>query len=181
MPQLVERGYIYIAQPPLYKIKAGKDERYLKDEVEESSYMLTLSLKDASLVPQAGAAAISGDALTELAKQYVMADGVIARLSRFMDESTLSAIVGGATVERDVEVAGSVGIQRKRANDDVCPLAGRTEPCRHGGILARAGMGQGRKRKRHGSGLQPRTQQIARCCQHHERQQEQDEAKRQQR
>ncbi len=101
MPELVERGYIYIAQPPLYKVKSGKDERYLKDEVEESSYMLQVSLKEASLVPQAGAAAISGDALAELAKQYVMADGVIARLSRFMDESTLSAIVGGATVELD--------------------------------------------------------------------------------
>jgi len=101
MPELVERGYIYIAQPPLYKVKSGKDERYLKDEVEESSYMLQVSLKEASLVPQAGAAVISGDALAELAKQYVMADGVIARLSRFMDESTLSAIVGGATVELD--------------------------------------------------------------------------------
>ncbi|MCM0036339.1 MAG: DNA topoisomerase (ATP-hydrolyzing) subunit B [Burkholderiaceae bacterium] len=101
MPELVERGYIYIAQPPLYKVKSGKDERYLKDEVEESSYMLQVSLKEASLVPQAGAAAISGDALAELAKQYVMADSVIARLSRFMDESTLSAIVGGATVELD--------------------------------------------------------------------------------
>ena len=101
MPELVERGYIYIAQPPLYKVKSGKDERYLKDEVEEASYMLQVSLKDASLVPQTGATAITGDALAELAKQYVMADGVIARLSRFMDESTLSAIVGGATVELD--------------------------------------------------------------------------------
>jgi DNA gyrase subunit B len=101
MPELVERGYIYIAQPPLYKVKSGKDERYLKDEVEEASYMLQVSLKEASLVPQAGAEAIKGDALAELAKQYVMADGVIARLSRFMDESTLSAIVGGATVELD--------------------------------------------------------------------------------
>ncbi len=99
MPELVERGYIYIAQPPLYKVKSGKDERYLKDEVEEASYMLQVSLKDASLVPQTGAEVIKGDALAELAKQYVMADGVIARLSRFMDESTLSAIVGGATVE----------------------------------------------------------------------------------
>jgi DNA gyrase subunit B len=101
MPELVQRGYIYIAQPPLYKVKSGKDERYLKDEVEEASYMLQVSLKEASLVPLAGAEAIKGDALAELAKQYVMADGVIARLSRFMDESTLSAIVGGATVELD--------------------------------------------------------------------------------
>ncbi len=115
MPELVERGYIYIAQPPLYKVKSGKDERYLKDEVEESSYMLQVSLKDASLVPHAGAAAIAGDALAELAKQYVMADGVIARLSRFMDEATLSAIVGGATVELDSAENAAASAKRLQA------------------------------------------------------------------
>ena len=99
MPELVQRGYIYIAQPPLYKVKAGKDERYLKDEAEESTYMLQLALRDAQLVPSEGATAISGSALSELANQYLMADGVIARLSRFMDELTLSAIVGGVTLE----------------------------------------------------------------------------------
>ena len=112
MPELVQRGYIYIAQPPLYKVKAGKDERYLKDEVEESSYMLQLSLKEASLVPQAGATAIAGDALAELAKQYVMAGGVIARLGRFMDELTLSAIVGGATVELDTQEQAEASAKR---------------------------------------------------------------------
>jgi DNA gyrase subunit B len=115
MPELVQRGYIYIAQPPLYKVKAGKDERYLKDEVEESSYMLQLSLKEASLVPQAGAAAIAGDALAELAKQYVMAGGVIARLGRFMDERTLSAIVGGATVELDTQEQAEASAKRLHA------------------------------------------------------------------
>jgi DNA gyrase subunit B len=99
MPELVQRGYIYIAQPPLYKVKAGKDERYLKDEAEESTYMLQLALRDAQLVPSEGATAIGGSALTELANQYLMADGVIARLSRFMDELTLSAIVGGVILE----------------------------------------------------------------------------------
>jgi DNA gyrase subunit B len=115
MPELVQRGYIYIAQPPLYKVKAGKDERYLKDEVEESSYMLQLSLKEASLVPEAGATAISGDALAELAKQYVMAGGVIARLGRFMDELTLSAIVGGATVELDTQEQAEASAKRLHA------------------------------------------------------------------
>jgi DNA gyrase subunit B len=99
MPELVQRGYIYIAQPPLYKVKAGKDERYLKDEAEEATYMLQLALRDAQLVPSEGATAIGGSALTELANQYLMAGGVIARLSRFMDELTLSAIVGGVTLE----------------------------------------------------------------------------------
>ena len=135
MPQLVERGYIYIAQPPLYKIKAGKDERYLKDEVEESSYMLTLSLKDASLVPQTGADAISGDALTELAKQYVMADGVIARLSRFMDESTLSAIVGGATVELETDALAKASAARLQATleDPLLPKQVEVTPEYHVG------------------------------------------------
>jgi DNA gyrase subunit B len=115
MPELVERGYIYIAQPPLYKVKSGKDERYLKDEVEEASYMLQVSLKDAALVPRADAAPITGDALSELAKQYVMADGVIARLSRFMDESTLSAIVGGATIELDSDENAAAAAKRLQA------------------------------------------------------------------
>ena len=135
MPQLVERGYIYIAQPPLYKIKAGKDERYLKDEVEESSYMLTLSLKDASLVPHAGAEAISGAALTELAKQYVMSDGVIARLSRFMDESTLSAIVGGATVELETDELTKASAVRLQAalEDPLLPNQVEVTPEYHQG------------------------------------------------
>ena len=115
MPQLVERGYIYIAQPPLYKVKAGKDERYLKDEVEETQYMLQLALKDAQLVPGDGATAIAGEALTTLARQYVMADSVIARLSRFMDESTLSAIVGGATLELDTEEHAQASAGRMHA------------------------------------------------------------------
>ena len=112
MPELVQRGYIYIAQPPLYKVKAGKDERYLKDEIEEAAYMLQVALRDAQLVPREGATAISGDALTELAKQYLMADGVIARLSRFMDELTLSAIVGGVTLEIDTMEAAQASAKR---------------------------------------------------------------------
>ncbi|NDY82423.1 DNA topoisomerase (ATP-hydrolyzing) subunit B [Orrella sp. NBD-18] len=117
MPELVQRGYVYIAQPPLYKVKAGKDERYLKDEVEEAAYMLQLALKDAQLTPHEGASVISGDALTELAKQYLMADAVIARLSRFMDELTLSAIVGGVTL--DIESMEAAQASAKRLHDSL--------------------------------------------------------------
>ena len=66
MPLLVERGHVYIAQPPLYKVKHGKDERYLKDDLEEASYMMQIALNDAALVPSENAAAITGDALAEL-------------------------------------------------------------------------------------------------------------------
>ena len=83
MPELVERGHIYIAQPPLYKIKQGKDERYLKDDQEMKIYMLKSALNNAALYPSAGAAPIQSDALEQIAKQYFLAEAVIDRLSRF--------------------------------------------------------------------------------------------------
>ena len=95
MPQLVERGHIYIAQPPLYKVKAGKDERYLKDDIEEAQYMMQIALNDAELIPSAGAAPITGDALTELVRQYNTANAIIMRLSRIIDDAALSSIMTG--------------------------------------------------------------------------------------
>ncbi|HLU20556.1 MAG TPA: DNA gyrase subunit B, partial [Pusillimonas sp.] len=103
MPQLVERGHVYIAQPPLYKVKVGRDERYLKDDQEEAQYMLQLALKDASLLPSANAAPITGDTLAELARNYVLADGVIGRLSRIMDQAALSALAEGVEINLDDE------------------------------------------------------------------------------
>jgi DNA gyrase subunit B len=95
MPQLVERGHIYIAQPPLYKVKAGKDERYLKDDIEEAHYMMQIALNDAELVPGAGVAPISGAALTELVRQYNTANAIIMRLSRIIDDAALTSIMTG--------------------------------------------------------------------------------------
>jgi len=83
MPELVERGHIYIAQPPLYKIKQGKEERYLKDDQEMKIYMLKSALNNAVLYPAADALPIQSDALELLAKQYFIAEAVIDRLSRF--------------------------------------------------------------------------------------------------
>jgi len=95
MPQLVERGHIYIAQPPLYKVKAGRDERYLKDDIEEASYMMNFALNTASLIPRDGAEPISGEALGELARQYNLANTIMMRLTRVIDRAALTAIFSG--------------------------------------------------------------------------------------
>src|SRR3546814_11902460 len=99
MPGLIERGYVYIAQPPLYKVKVGREERYLKDDQEEAQFMLQLALKDAELVPAQGAAPITGEALAELARQSVLADPVTAPLTRLFGCDALSAMAEGREVD----------------------------------------------------------------------------------
>jgi len=92
MTELVERGHIYIAQPPLYKVKQGRDERYLKDEQELDIYLLQSALKGAELDTKSGAGVLTGDSLTEIAKQVVLTEAVIRRISSLYDESVLRAI-----------------------------------------------------------------------------------------
>jgi len=115
MPELIERGFVYIAQPPLYKVKAGREERYLKDEQEEAQYMMQLALKDAELVPSEGAAPIRGDTLAELARQYILADAVINRLSRFQDMAALSAMAEGVALDLSDGIAARACAQRLQA------------------------------------------------------------------
>ncbi len=105
MLELVERGYIYIAQPPLYKVKHGRDERYLKDDNELNQYMLRHALDGARLVPSAGAAPIAGDALGELARKYLVAEAVIERLARIIDPDALRAILDGTHIDLSGETA----------------------------------------------------------------------------
>jgi DNA gyrase subunit B len=93
MPELVEGGHIYIAQPPLYKIKHGKSERYIKDDNELNQYLLTLALDSASLTPRFGANAIEGAALEELAKSYLTSEAIIRRLGDFIDAEALHALI----------------------------------------------------------------------------------------
>jgi DNA gyrase subunit B len=93
MTQLVENGYIYIAQPPLYKIKMGKEERYIKDELELKSAQLKKALADAVLNPSGGAALIVGDALGNIAHDYLMTDAIIDRLSRIFDPEVLRGML----------------------------------------------------------------------------------------
>ncbi len=99
MPELVERGHIYIAQPPLYKAKFGKDERYLKDEYELNEFLLRQALVNAALHPAARREPIAGDTLAELAKAYLLAEAVIERVSRWIDRDVLVAMLRGVQVD----------------------------------------------------------------------------------
>lgn len=106
MPELVERGHVYIAQPPLYKVKHGKDERYIKDEHELKQYLLRVALEGASLDPGkapgvVAAQVLSGEALEELAREYLLAEAVITRLSRRFDTLFLHALIS----ETDIDVS----------------------------------------------------------------------------
>ncbi|WP_334157156.1 DNA topoisomerase (ATP-hydrolyzing) subunit B [Oryzomicrobium sp.] len=93
MPELVERGHIYIAQPPLYKVKHGKTERYLKDDHEYHQFLLKMALEESRLIPKAGAEPITGAALEELAREYLLSEAVINRLSNLINPEVLHAIV----------------------------------------------------------------------------------------
>ena len=115
MPELVERGYIYIAQPPLYKIKQGREERYLKDDVELDQYMLNLSMMQAALVPARDAEPITGDALAAIARKYVMADAVVERLSRLMDHDTLHELMDGLALNLDSADEAHASAERLQA------------------------------------------------------------------
>jgi DNA gyrase subunit B len=101
MPELVERGHIYIAQPPLYKIKQGKEERYLKDDQAMKIYMLKSALNNAALYPSANADPIQADALEKIAKKYFLAEAVIDRLSRFTAPEASHALLTLPTLSLD--------------------------------------------------------------------------------
>ena len=112
MPDLVERGHIYIAQPPLYKVKHGRDERYLKDDHELAQYTLRHALDGAQLVPAAGADPITGDALGELARRYLVAEAVIDRLARIIDPDALRSVLEGTVVDLGDEQAARDSAER---------------------------------------------------------------------
>jgi DNA gyrase subunit B len=117
MPELVERGHIYIAQPPLYKVKAGKEELYLKDAPALDGFLLRIALKDAKVFTGgATAATLEGDTLGELARKHQVAEHVIARLSNFMDAEALRSIADGVSLNLDnmeQAEASAVALQAK--------------------------------------------------------------------
>jgi len=93
MPELIERGHLYIAQPPLYKVKKGKQERYVKDDMELNRHLLEAALQDAQLIVAAEAPPISGPAFESLASRYLAVMATIKRLARRLPEALLDAMI----------------------------------------------------------------------------------------
>jgi DNA gyrase subunit B len=106
MPELVERGHIYIAQPPLYKVKQGKNEQYIKDDVALNAYLLNLALENATIVLADGKL-IDNERLTSLSSDYQTIQSIVDRLSRSMDEGSLRAIANGVRLNLDTEASAS--------------------------------------------------------------------------
>ena len=93
MPELVERGHIYIAQPPLYKVKHGRSERYIKDEHALKEHLMAEAMKDAELTPMDGAMPIIGETLETLAREYFLAEAVCDRLGRLLPADVLQTLM----------------------------------------------------------------------------------------
>ncbi len=93
IPLLIERGHIYIAQPPLYKVKRGKQEVYVKDDLELNTMLLASALDDAELHVNSGAPPLSGPGLQALARQYMEVQAIIKRWARRYDERLLDQLI----------------------------------------------------------------------------------------
>lgn len=94
MPELVERGHIYIAQPPLYKVKHGKTERYIKDEHEFKTYLLGKAIDQAQLrLGDESPTIIEGNVLEQIAQAWLVAEAIIQRTSRLIDGRVVQALV----------------------------------------------------------------------------------------
>lgn len=91
MPELVQRGHVYIAQPPLYKAKLGKHERYLKDDLELDEFVLDLALKDGKIVTATNV--VEGDKLLQIAENHIKTKAIIDRETRNINGEILKALL----------------------------------------------------------------------------------------
>jgi DNA gyrase subunit B len=103
MPELVENGYIYIAQPPLYKVKKGKQERYVKDDAELGNYLLQIALDNTELFVNSSAPALSGQALEGLANQYNVVMESVKRLSQRYPAAVLEKMITMSSIDSETD------------------------------------------------------------------------------
>ncbi len=129
MPELVERGHIYIAQPPLYKVKVGKHEQYLKDGNELDGFLLRVALQDAELHLQGvGGPSIKGEELEQKARQYIAAQNVIQRLSAWMDGEALHLLASGLALNLDTKEAADIAATALQTQLHDAVVSAETDP-----------------------------------------------------
>ena len=124
MEELIKRGHIYIAQPPLYKVKKGKQEIYVKDDMELEKYLLQLALENAKLHVSKTSPALSDIAFEELANEYIRSEGILQNLSKRYDSEVMQAIcnvkqVNSKEIQDDKKLANYIKAVAKELNDIV--------------------------------------------------------------
>lgn len=102
MKVLVERGYIYIAQPPLYKVKKGKQERYVKDDKELNAYLLQLAIEGAHLHLDDDLPALTDLALEDLARQYIVVKAIFERLGKTVPSDVLEELIDLPAIKEEM-------------------------------------------------------------------------------
>ena len=123
LPEIVEKGYIYIAQPPLYKVKKGKQEHYVKDDAQLNEYLIQLALEKTQLFTDETTPPIQGQGLEKLALAYTQAVSIINRLSRryddvFIEQLTYLQPLSEAHKQDQQRLAGWVGSLQKRLTEN---------------------------------------------------------------
>ena len=128
MPELIERGHVYIAQPPLYKVKKGKQEQYVKDDSVLSEYLLQLALNKAQLFVAPETPPVNAEVLENLAKTFLHVQNIIQRHSQQYDKELLEALISleplNPGANQDVQALSEwVTAFEQRTNQSAEPLA----------------------------------------------------------